>query len=55
MSEEEKKIKRDPEQLPQLIRYLLNSNGYETLREALEDAAEKFKREHIEETEPDKE
>ena len=51
----DKKHKRDPEQLPALIKRLLNDNGYDSLRQALEDAAKRIKQEHSEEINSDKE
>lgn len=37
--------RRDPEQLPKLLKELLNSEGYETLRQAIEESAKKIKEE----------
>ena len=34
---------REPETLPQILKDLLNSEGYESLKEALEDTAKKIK------------
>lgn len=39
---EESGSKRDPRQLPDLIKRLLNSEGYDNLREALEDYTKKL-------------
>lgn len=37
--------KRDPEQLPRLLKELLNSEGYDSLRQAVEETARKIKEE----------
>lgn len=37
--------KRDPEQLPRLLKELLNSEGYDSLRQAVEESARKIKEE----------
>lgn len=36
---------RDPEQLPRLLKELLNSEGYDSLRQAIEESARKIKEE----------
>ena len=49
MSDDTKK--RNPEQLPRLLKELLNSEGYDTLRQAIEASAKKIKEEMSENSE----